>query len=143
MERFGFVTFLSPVARRLVDVGSLQGAAVVEEYGLRLGELLDRRRSRLPVPVTGVLRAPEWQMDLGADGGCVEIDEAGVQLTDGSQRPGRVPGVDRGGKAVARPVGYCDGFIVPIDPDDCDRRPEDLLLAIRMSVEAWSNSVGE
>ncbi len=59
-----------------VDLGALQAAAVVDVDRLPLGELVEHVAAGLAVAVAGVLGAAEGQLDLGADGRRVDVDDA-------------------------------------------------------------------
>src|SRR5690242_14249724 len=59
-----------------VDLRPLQATAVIDVDRLPLRELVERHRAGFPVTIAGVLHAAEGQLDLGADGRRVDIDDA-------------------------------------------------------------------
>src|SRR3712207_1644671 len=87
-----------------VYLRALELAAVVHVDRLPLGEDVQDLRAGLAVAVARGLRAAEGEVDFGADGRGVDVEDAGVHLAHGAEGAVHVRGVDRGRQAVADAV---------------------------------------
>src|SRR5687768_9844952 len=88
----------------LVYLRALQLAAVVDVDALPLGEDVEDLRAGLAVAVPRRLGAAEGEVDLGADGRGVDVEDAGVHLLHRAEGAVDVPCVDRGREPVAHAV---------------------------------------
>src|SRR5581483_8413615 len=111
-----------------VDLRLLQPARVVDVDRLPLGEDVERRLPGLAVAVTGLLRAAERQVHLGADRARVDVRDPGLEVADRAERPVHVAREDRRREPEAHAVGGPDRLVEVADADERGRRPEDLLL---------------
>ena len=68
-------------------------------------------------------------MGFRADGGCIDIDDASVEIAKGSECGVNVPRVDRGGQAVGNVVGKVNSLLEIVDRNDRDNRAEDFFLS--------------
>src|SRR5580704_18911323 len=98
-----------------VNLGALQAIGVVDVERLPLGIEIQSRVARFAMPVPRLLRSPERQMNLRADGGSVYVNNARVQVAHRLERAVHVMSIDRGGKTVAHAIGNLDCLIEPID----------------------------
>src|SRR5271170_1588826 len=117
--------------RRLVcsvDLGLLQFVRVIDVDGLPLGVEVDRANAAFAVAVAGGFGAAEGQMHFGADGGRVDVGDAGVEVANGGEGLVHIFGVERGGQAVLDAVGDLDGIFQVIAGDDGDDGAEDFFL---------------
>src|ERR1700679_2547917 len=94
---------------RVVDLGALEGVAGVDVDGLPGGVEVERAEA-FAVSVAGLLDAAEGQVDFRADGGGVDVGDAGFEVADGGEGAVDVLGVERGREAVVDGVGDLDGF---------------------------------
>ena len=78
--------------------------------------------------VAGPLDAAEGELNLCPDRRCVDINDARLQLVDGSEGAVDVVRVDGQREAVSGVVGDLDGLLKGIHRDDRDAGAEDLLL---------------
>ena len=79
------------------------------------------------VAVTGVLVAPERQVDFGADRRRVYVDDAGVDVVHRAHRGVDVARVDGGRQAVLAVVHGVDRVVVRVDLDHREHRTEHLV----------------
>src|SRR6185437_12829928 len=111
-----------------VNLGVLQAAAEIHVHGLPFAVDIERGQAALAVAVAGAADAAEGKMDLGADGGGVDVDDAAVEVAQGAEGGVDVGGVERGGEAVGHAVGQGDGVLEPVAGEHRDHGAEDLLL---------------
>src|SRR6266849_8158424 len=78
-----------------VDLCALHRAGVINVDRFPFAEHIDAHYPRLPMPVTGLLRAAEGQMHFRADGGRVDVEDAGVHVAHGNEGVIDVAGIDR------------------------------------------------
>src|SRR5436305_310272 len=78
---------------------------------LNHGSGVARGGTGLTMTVAGRLRAAERQVDFGADGRRVDVDDAGVHVTHGGERAVDVLSVYRSGEAVLHAVAYGDSLV--------------------------------
>src|SRR6185369_12226262 len=83
--------------------------------------------SRFGVAGAGVAPAAEGEMHLGADGGGVDVDDAGCKLPLGPGGDVHVATVDRGREPEGDIVHDSDRFVEGRTAQDAYHRPEDLL----------------
>ena len=78
--------------------------------------------------VAGVLHTPEGQLDLGANGGRVDINDPRLHLLHGVEGLAQVVGIDRHGKAVLGGVRHVERLVEIADGQHQCGGTEDLLL---------------
>src|SRR5438270_3869218 len=111
-----------------VDLRALQPAAVVDVDALPLAELVEGDGAGLTVAVAGVLDPTERKLDLGADGGGVDVDDPRLQLVDRPETGAQVGGVERQAQTVAGAVRHLERLVEGVDGDHRGGGAEDLLL---------------
>src|ERR1043166_9683373 len=112
----------------LINLRALKLAAVVNVNALPLAEDVEDLRAGLAVAVARRLRAAEGEVNFRADGGGVDVEDAGVHLVHRVEGAVHVLRVDGGREAVAHAVADLDGLFERGDGDDGRHRPEDFLL---------------
>ncbi len=126
------MTILFCYLLRVVDLGALQLVGVVDVDRFPGGEEVDGAVA-FAVAVAGVLDAAEGQMDFGADGGRVDVGDAGLEVADGGEGAVHVLGVERGGEAVVDGVGDLDGLLEGVELDEATTGPKTSSRAMRMA----------
>ena len=110
---------------RVVDLGALEFVAVVDVDRFPCGEEVDGAVA-FAVAVAGVLDAAEGQMHFGADGGRVDVGDAGFEIANGGEGAVHILGVERGRKAVVDGVGDLDGLLKGVEFEQRNDGAEDL-----------------
>src|SRR5438067_94861 len=77
-----------------VDLGFLQAVGVIDVYRFPLAVKVDRADAAFAVSIARGLNAAEGQVNFCADGGSVDVGDAGVQVAYGLKRPVHVASVD-------------------------------------------------
>ena len=98
-----------------VDLRPLQLVGVIDVDGFPGGVEVERAGAAFAMAVAGLLDAAEGQMDFGADGGRVDVGDAGFQVAHGAEGAVDVARVERGGEAVMDAVGDFDGLVEVVD----------------------------
>src|SRR3989304_8268191 len=111
-----------------VNLRPLQGAAVIHVDALPFRENVDAGDAGLAVTVARLLDAAEGQVDFSADGGGVDVNDAGVEVAHGREGTVDVLRVDGGGQPVDHSVGDLDALLEAVKRNHGDHRPEDLFL---------------
>src|SRR4029077_15374640 len=83
----------------IVDLGSLNFAAVIDVNGFPFAERIDRRLSCLAMAVSGPARAAERKLNLGPRGAGVDVNDACRDVAHGAIRLVHVLREDRRGEA--------------------------------------------
>ena len=109
---------------RVVDLGALEFVGVVDVDRFPGGEEVDGAVA-FAVAVAGVLDAAEGQVDFCADGGRVDVGDAGFEVADGGEGAVEVLGVERAGQAVVDGVGDFDALLEGVELDEGDDGAED------------------
>ncbi len=78
--------------------------------------------------VARLLDAAEREMDLGADGGAVDISDADLEVSHGAKRSRDISGVNGTGKAIRGSVEDFDRLFEALDLEDRQDRTENFLL---------------
>src|SRR5690349_19992656 len=112
-----------------VNLRTLQAVGVINVKRLPFGVELDGGRAGFAVAVAGALGAAESELDFGADGGRIYINDAGLEVPHGAVGPVHIPRVDRSRKAIFHVVGDLDGLIKTIEGKQRHHRAEDFLLS--------------
>src|SRR6516225_8527296 len=113
----------------VVDLGALQFVGVVNVDGFPFREKVEGRDRRFTVAIAGLLGATKREMRFCADGGGIDIDDAGVEITEGGEGGVDIAGVDGSREAVGDFVGHGNSLLQMVDGHDRDDRAEDLFLS--------------
>src|SRR5664279_2738853 len=111
----------------VVDLGALELARVVDVDRLPLGEDVQRGLPGFAVPVAGVLRAAEREVDLGARRVFVFKREAAHEIAHCAECLVDVAREDRRRETEPDAVRDADRLVEVAHLDQRGRRPEDLL----------------
>src|SRR2546423_1355473 len=111
-----------------VDLCALQLAGIIDVNGFPFREDVEHLRAAFAVAVAGRLRAAERQMDFGADGRRVDVEDAGLHVFQGAKSAVRVARVDRRRQAVADAVSNLNRVIEVAAFDHRHDRAKDLFL---------------
>jgi hypothetical protein len=94
------------------------------------------------VAVAGLFYAAEGQVDFGADGGGVDVGDAGFEVANGGEGAVDVLGVEGGRKAVVDGVGDLDGFFKSVNSISETTGPKTSSRAMRISGVTEPKTVG-
>ena len=108
----------------VVDLGSLEFVAGVDVDGFPGGVEVECAEA-FAVAVAGLFYAAEGQVDFGADGGGVDVGDAGFEVAHGGEGAVDVFGIEGGGEAVVDGVGDLDGFFKGREFEQGDDGAED------------------
>src|SRR4029077_10881353 len=111
-----------------IDLGLLQFIGVVDVHRLPFGVEVNGADAAFAVTVAGGLGPTERKMDFGADGGCVDVGDAGVEVAHCGESFVDVLRVERRRQAILDAVGDIDGVLKVVAGDDRDDRAEDFFL---------------
>src|SRR5208282_1355102 len=114
--------------RGLVDLGALELVGIVDVDGFPLGEEVEGGDGGFAMAVAGLLGSAEGEVRFGADGGSVDVDDAGVEIAEGGEGGIDVAGVDGSGEAVGDIVGNFDSLLEIVDGNYRNDGAEDFFL---------------
>ncbi len=111
-----------------IDLSPLQPAAVIDVDGLPLGTCIQSGRARLAVTVTRSPRAPERQVNLGADGACIDVDNSSSDVSHGLKGAVHVLRENGAGEPISDRVVNLDRLLYRAHLNSGSRGPKNLLL---------------
>src|SRR5207249_9498765 len=91
-----------------VDLGFLQAVRVVDVDRFPFSAEINGANAAFTVAVACGFHAAEREVYFSANGGSIDVSNAGLQVTHGGERLVHDPGVQRGGEAVLDIVSDLD-----------------------------------
>ena len=110
----------------IVDLGALELAGVIDVNGFPFREEIEAGLTGFAMTVASAAHAAERELDLGAGGAVVDVNQAGEYVAHGCEGPVHVLCKDRGGQTILRTVVDLDGLLQRADLDDGENGSEDL-----------------
>src|SRR6266852_4174640 len=111
-----------------VDVGFTLAPGEVYIHGFQLGEEIDGNPAHFAHADAGGFHSAEGKLGFAANGGRIDVRNAGLDAIDELKDFGGVIRIKRAGQAVANGVGDVQGFVETAHANDGEDRAEDLLL---------------
>src|SRR5437868_737939 len=88
-----------------INLGALEFAAEVDVEAFPFGEDVEDVAA-FPVAVSGLADSAEREVDFGADGGCVDVDDSGFDVSHGAEGAVYVRGINRAAEPVLHSVDH-------------------------------------
>ena len=113
----------------VVDLSALEFVGIVDVDGFPFGEEIDGGDGGFTMAIAGLLGAAKGEMSFCADGGCIDVDDAGVKIAKSGEGSVDVAGVHGSGQAVGDAVGDVNSLLEIVDGNHRNDGTEDFFLS--------------